>query len=329
MTEGDTMHQGVQYGAKPKRWFRISLLSIPLLLHSPAIPQATPQPSGPSGQRRIIDMHLHALPVTTFGEDRPVAKTKTEEQILQETLAEMNRFHVVKAVTSGPVDLVLKWKAIAPDLIIASPVLPFVTAPVDIETLRNRYRAGELGAVGEVTAQYGGMSPADPALEPLYALAEEFDVPLGIHMGPGPPGAAYKQFPRFRMSLANPLLLEDVLVRHPKMRIYVMHAGWPFIDEMIGLLYAHPQVYVELGVIDWFRPRKEFHNYLRRLMEAGFGKRVMFGSDQMLTPDAIGRAIAAVESADFLSEAEKSDIFYDNAARFLRLDQAGISDRRP
>jgi predicted TIM-barrel fold metal-dependent hydrolase len=46
----------------------------------------------------------------------------------------------------------------------------------------------------------------------------------------------------------------------------------------------------------------------------------MFGSDQMIWPDAIGLAINGIESAGFLSEAQKRDIFYDNAARFLRVD---------
>jgi predicted TIM-barrel fold metal-dependent hydrolase len=45
----------------------------------------------------------------------------------------------------------------------------------------------------------------------------------------------------------------------------------------------------------------------------------MFGSDQMTWPETIGMAIKAVESADFLSEEQKRDIFYNNAKRFLRL----------
>jgi len=28
------------------------------------------------------------------------------------------------------------------------------------------------------------------------------------------------------------------------LRLYVMHAGWPFLDKMKALLYEHPQVYV-------------------------------------------------------------------------------------
>ncbi len=84
--------------------------------------------------------------------------------------------------------------------------------------------------------QYSGLAPNDPSLEPYFALAEELDVPVSIHVGLGPPGAAYAGSPTYRMAHSNPLLLEDVLVRHPKLRLYVMHAGWPMLDEMVGLL---------------------------------------------------------------------------------------------
>ena len=93
---------------------------------------------------------------------------------------------------------------------------------------------------------------------------------------------------------------------------------------MIGLLYAHPQVYIDVGVIDWTQPRAEFHRYLRLLVDAGYGKRIMFGSDQMVWPEAIGMAVEAIASADFLSREQKADIFYNNAARFLRLPGATL-----
>jgi predicted TIM-barrel fold metal-dependent hydrolase len=54
---------------------------------------------------------------------------------------------------------------------------------------------------------------------------------------------------------------------------------------------------------------------------AGFGKRVMFGSDQMVWPGTIERSIAIVEEAPFLSREQKRDILYENAARFLRLGE--------
>ena len=92
-------------------------------------------------------------------------------------------------------------------------------------------------------------------------------------------------------------------------------------DQMVGLMWAHPQVYVDTGVIDWALPRKEFHAYLRRLVEAGFGKRIMFGSDQMVWPETIGMAVEGIESAAFLTEEQKRDILYNNAVKFFRLDK--------
>ena len=71
---------------------------------------------------------------------------------------------------------------------------------------------------------------------------------------------------------------------------------------------------------DWSLPRKEFHSHLRRLVEGGFGKRILFGSDAMIWPQTIEVAIQSIESADFLTAEQKRDIFYNNAARFLRLE---------
>jgi predicted TIM-barrel fold metal-dependent hydrolase len=48
----------------------------------------------------------------------------------------------------------------------------------------------------------------------------------------------------------------------------------------------------------------------------------MFGSDQMRWPDRIGVGIAAIEAAPFLSDGQKRDILFNNAARFLRLDES-------
>jgi hypothetical protein len=120
--------------------------------------------------------------------------------------------------------------------------------------------------------------------------------------------------------LGNPLLLEDALNRHPRLRVNLMHAGWPYLQDTIALMMVYPQVYLDLGAIDWLAPRAEFHAYLGALMRAGLGKRVMFGSDQVYWPEAIAMAVEAVDSATFLTPAERRDIFYANAVRFLKLE---------
>ena len=76
---------------------------------------------------------------------------------------------------------------------------------------------------------------------------------------------------------------------------------------------------MDVAVINWVLPEAEFHAYLRRLVEAGFSQRIMFGSDNMVWPDSFGLAINRT-SAPFLSDDQKRDIFCRNAARFLRLE---------
>lgn len=286
-----------------------------------------------SGQNPpIIDMHLHAYAAPPPSWPDPfwlpptLSRPASDGELMRASLQALERFNIVKAIASGPVEVVARWKAAAPDRIIASPFFPPKDEDTsffyDVEFLRSEYRSGRLGAMGELVAQLAGMSSNDAFFEPYFALCEELDIPVAVHTGFPPPGATYAGFPKNRAALGTPLLLEDSLVRHPKLRVYIMHAGYPFLDDTIAFLHAHPQVYVDLAEINWIPPRREFHEYLRRLLQAGFGTRLMFGSDQMNWPGAIALAIEGIDSAPFLTNQEKRDIFYNNAARFLRMEGA-------
>ena len=93
------------------------------------------------------------------------------------------------------------------------------------------------------------------------------------------------------------------------MRLYVENAGYPFADEMVALMIQYPQVYADVSTITWLIPRTAFHDYLERLVRAGFGKHLMFGSDQMIWPEAIGIGVESVDAAAFLTRQQRSDIF--------------------
>lgn len=253
----------------------------------------------------------------------PIWSPATDQELMERTLAIMERRNVY-GVASGR--RLPEWLRRAPERLIPGLVSMFNGDPgsASVDSLRARFTDGRIRVFAEITTQYQGREPGDPALDPYWALAEELDVPVGIHVGPGPPGAPYLGFGDYRARLHSPLLLEEVLIRHPDLRLYVMHAGWPMIDDLLALLWAHPQVHVGTGVLGFALPRTEFHRYLQRIVEAGFGDRVMFGSDQMVWPEALEIAIQGIETAPFLSEAQKRAILYDNAARFLRLSDAEI-----
>ena len=118
--------------------------------------------------------------------------------------------------------------------------------------------------------------------------------------------------------------MAQFLVRHPDLKVYVIHGGWPYVEDMKAMLYAHPQLYVDISAINWALPAAELDAYLRSLVDAGFGDRIMFGSDQMVWPQTIGVAIESVNASD-LSLEQKAAIFYDNAARFLGLSADEIA----
>ena len=126
--------------------------------------------------------------------------------------------------------------------------------------------------------------------------------------------------PKFRGSMGNPLLLEELLARHPRLRVQVMHAGYPMIDNMLTLLQANSHVYVDVAGLIWSYPLKEVNRYIERLVDGGFADRVMFGTDQLVWPQLMAYSISIIQNADYLTPAQKRDILYHNAARFLRLD---------
>ncbi len=308
----------------------------------------------------IIDMHLHAQSVAEYGPpgqkfctphnefepfdpgqgvtwpeewmrrnlnpecERWAMKSTSDEALMAETLEIMERRNIIGVVSSLP-DTLEKWRSASPDRIIPSHQFTLGresdVTPEDIATL---FKSGDIAVLGEVTNQYAGFAPNAPEFGAYWAMAEEHDIPVGIHMGTMPPGSAYLFGGAARISLGDPFYLEEVLVAHPNLRVYMMHAGYPHVDRTIAMMRQYPQLYVEIGVLPVTMPRDEFHDFLQRLVRAGMGKRVMYGSDQMVWPGIIEASIEAVETAD-LTKAQKRDIFYNNAARFLRLDDETIN----
>lgn len=250
-----------------------------------------------------------------------VSSLMTDEEVMQSTLEILDRHNII-GITSGPLTSV--YRSERPERIIPALMFSVGSNPPSIDELRMSIENGDVTALAEVTNQYQGILPDDPRFAPYLELAEELDIPVGIHVGPGPPGVAYLGASDYRARLHSPLILEDVLLRHPKLRLYVMHAGWPMTDDMIALMWAHPQVYAGLGVISFVLPPEEFHYYLRRLVGAGLSNRIMYGSDQMVWPEGIEIGIAEIQAAPYLSEEQKRDILYNNAAMFFRFSNEMI-----
>ena len=280
----------------------------------------------------VIDLHMHAPMIP--------GQVKEFAPELQSQLKSMDALNVRYVMLTGVPDVLFAWRTEVEKQVGVLPGLlfPCVNGAAvmwgrpcfdsggnwpDLDRLRDHVEAGRIGALGEITTQFLGLGPSDPAFEPYFALADEYELPVFIHMLPGKPEWRYegKQIgkfpvPNYRASAGDPLLLEKVLRKYPEVRVAVVHSGWPLAEQMATMLKRHPQVYAEIGLLqrtDLFS-REEYYSFLRRLVDAGFSDRILFGSDASLE-----EGIAAIMEADFLSRAQKEAILCKNASRFLRL----------
>ncbi len=317
----------------------VVLLSAAVALAQNAPPEAPP----------VIDIHHHAMegfpgmqpmcpnpsgfqasdpkgPEAPFGwvqdDCTPALAPSAPGEYMKDVLAEMERLNV-RAVVFGDPQAVEKWRDAAPDRVIAGTSFSNGLNPgqrVPVDELRKSYTEDGFEIMGEIGLQYEGLSPSDPSVDEYFALAEELDIPVAIHMGTGGSGRANVTMPKFRGSMGDPLLLEELLARHPKLRVQVMHAGYPMIDNMLTLLQANSHVYVDVAGLIWSYPIEEVNRYIERLVDAGFADRVMFGTDQMIWPGLMAHSIGIIQNADYLTPSQKRAILHDNAARFLRLE---------
>ena len=297
-----------------------------LILALALIPAIAPAQSTGPYHGPIIDVHLHAHTRESLAQPAPNPATgqmspATAEEHMTRSLAIMQERNVVLGIVSGSsIAAVESWDAAAPDRILKGISVNDPNQFMKAEDLDRLLQQKRLDAFGEVAAQYAGYSPSDPAFDAYWAVAEKHGVPVGIHTGGAPPRTPYTCCPKFRLALGDPLLLEDLLVKYPRLRVYVMHAGGFFPQNALMLMTMYPHIYVDIGALSWTPVAGDLlEPFLREAKRRRMLDRVMFGSDQMRWPEAIALAIDHVNQLDFLTVEEKQGIFYDNAARFLRL----------
>ncbi|MEU4406047.1 amidohydrolase family protein [Streptosporangium sp. NPDC023963] len=157
-----------------------------------------------------------------------------------------------------------------------------------------------------------GMAPDDRAAYPLYEAIEEMGVPALFHTGQTGIGAGLPGGGGIRLKYSNPMLVDDVAVDFPELRIILAHPSFPWQDEALAVATHKPYVYIDLS--GW--SPKYFPPLLVRYANTLLKDKVLFGSDYpMITPD---RWLADFDALDIKPEV-RPKILKDNAARLLGL----------
>ncbi|GAC14251.1 amidohydrolase family protein [Aliiglaciecola lipolytica] len=277
----------------------------------------------------IIDMHLHSYNDETYfvaPDQYGKVAPPTAEAHFEQTYESMRHHKIVLGVISGSSKSEELWISKDKEHRLLRGVGFIPSEDWTPQKFERLVKDGKVDIFGEIGAFYAGKTLADPVYDPYLKICEENGIPVAIHTGGGPSQITYRGSPNARLVLGNPLLIEDVLVKYPKLKVYLMHAGEVFHKEALRLMVAYPQVYADLGVVLWVHPMPMHYGeeFLKRAKEYGILNRVMFGTDQMVWPHAIEKSIKRLESFDFLTQDEKRGILYHNAARFLELSQTEI-----
>ena len=134
---------------------------------------------------------------------------------------------------------------------------------------------------------------------PFYAKCIELDLPLVVQIG-----HSAEHMPS---ALGRPILLDDVALELPELRIVAAHTGWPWVEELTALAWKHRNLYIGTSA---HHPRYWDRNLVAFANTRGRGK-VLFGTDWPVLDYA--DAIAAVKALGLKPEAE--ELLLSGAAR--------------
>jgi predicted TIM-barrel fold metal-dependent hydrolase len=277
----------------------------------------------------MIDTHVHVVPPRLPGVGRlhPLleADGETRADALRREMQSAGATHVLTmGCCNSPPDDPL---GIADTLALARSV-PGLSAVgiadpthTDADHLR---RVESILAAKQVRALkcylgYLHYAPDHPGYRPYYELAERHQLPVIFHTGD-----TYS--PQAKLRYAQPLLVDDVAVDHPKVKFVLAHLGNPWLTDAAEVVYKNVNVWTDLsglaiGDADSFTDpqRQETLEEARQALRRAFRyaerpNRFLYGSDWPLVPMASYRAFIAAAIPELYHEL----IFEENARVLFR-----------
>jgi predicted TIM-barrel fold metal-dependent hydrolase len=233
----------------------------------------------------MIDIHSHvpthrdAVPPEElvvndkWRPDRPVAATTTWADY-EQAFAEVEvsaAFTIARdrtRVDSALNDAVAAFVAAAPTRRIG-----FLSVHPEVagaeEELERAHAELELKGI-KLGPNYQVFDPLGPAALRIYAHAERLGLPILFHQGASPVREAPLRY-------AHPLLMDEIAIRFPELRVVLAHMGHPWQRETIVTIRKHPHLYADVSAL-FYRPWS-FYEAMRAATEWGVLDKLLFGSD--------------------------------------------------
>lgn len=154
--------------------------------------------------------------------------------------------------------------------------------------------------------------PADRVAYPIYEVIAEHGLPAIFHTGHSGMGTGMRGGGGLRLKWGQPMLIDDVAVDFPDMKIILAHPSWPWVDESLSMALHKTNVFIDLS--GW--SPKYFPPQVIQYANTQLKHKMLFGSDfPLIRPD---RWIEAAKQVGFRDEVMPL-IMKENAVKLLGL----------
>ena len=157
-----------------------------------------------------------------------------------------------------------------------------------------------------------GYHPYDRMAWPIYEVIAEHKLPAIFHTGHSGMGTGMRGGGGMRLKYGQPILIDDVAVDFPDMKIILAHPSWPWVDESLSMALHKTNVFIDLS--GW--SPKYFPKQVITYANTQLKNKMLFGTDfPLIHPD---KWMAAAAEVGFRDEVMPG-IMKDNAAKLLGL----------
>jgi predicted TIM-barrel fold metal-dependent hydrolase len=151
----------------------------------------------------------------------------------------------------------------------------------------------------------------DRRLYPIYAHCQERDVPIAITLS-----GELVRLVRNPWQFASPMPLHTAAQDFPRLQFVITHGAWPAVQEILGLAFAFPNVWVSPDLYMVGTQMPFAHEYIRAA-NLYLGERLLFGTGYPSRGHV--DSVRAFE-AWCLPPGVRENVLYRNALRLMRID---------